>query len=229
MGYWALRPVARVCIALGVTADAMTWSSLALALFAAASLAMGHFGLGAALSAASSLGDALDGLIARESGTASEAGEVFDATADRYAEFLFFAGLAIHWRGEGAAVGLTFAAAAGAMMVSYATAKAEALQVTVPRGAMRRQERAAYLVLGAATVPLATAIVDRLRAPHWMGELPALATLALVAVVGNISAVRRLRAVADAVRTPAAAAAHPPERPAAMARDAQPAAGNVFR
>src|SRR5208337_2083931 len=63
MGYWAMHPVARACIALGLSANAISWASLALAGAAGASLATGHFGVGAALSTISSLGDALDGMV----------------------------------------------------------------------------------------------------------------------------------------------------------------------
>ena len=39
-------------------------------------------------------------------------------------------------------------------MISYASAKAEALQVKMPRGLMRRHERAAVLTLVAGLTPL---------------------------------------------------------------------------
>jgi hypothetical protein len=65
---------------------------------------------------------------------------------------------------------------------------------------MRRQERAAYFTLGAALVPLATAASARWMLPAWVGSLPLFGALGLVAVVGNASAVERLRAIAAAVR-----------------------------
>jgi CDP-diacylglycerol--glycerol-3-phosphate 3-phosphatidyltransferase len=196
MGYWAMRPAARACVALGVTADAVSWTSLALAAGAGGALALGHYGLGAVLSVVSSACDALDGMVARETGTASDAGEVLDAAVDRYAELLFFGGVVLDLRHDELAVALALAATAGAIMVSYSTAKAEALHVEVPRGSMRRQERAVYLAVGAALVPLARAAGDRLGLPAWSGNAPLLAVLALIAVVGNASAVRRLQALA---------------------------------
>ena len=98
MGYWAMRPVARACITLGLTANAVSWISLALAALAGISLAAGDFGVGAVFSLVSSACDALDGMIARETGTASDAGEVLDAAIDRYAELLFFGGIVVHER-----------------------------------------------------------------------------------------------------------------------------------
>jgi hypothetical protein len=87
-------------------------------------------------------------------------------------------------------------AAVGGMMVSYSTAKAEALGVEPPRGAMRRQERAAACVLGATLVPPVAFACHRWGLPGWVATAPLAACLGLVAVVGNWSACRRLRAVA---------------------------------
>jgi CDP-diacylglycerol--glycerol-3-phosphate 3-phosphatidyltransferase len=218
MGYWAMRPAARACIALGVSANAVSWASLGLAVLAGSALAAGAFGVGAVLSVLSSAGDALDGMIARETGTASDAGEVLDATVDRYAELFFFGGIAYFERFDGFTFVLTLAAAAGAIMVSYATAKAEALQVVVPRGAMRRQERAVYLVVGTALVPIAAAVCARMTLPMWIAHVPLVAVLAIVAIVGNVSAVRRLRAVAAAVRKPQPLRAHTTDEASGFAR-----------
>src|SRR5882757_2367633 len=84
MAYWSLQPVARSFIKLGIGPNGITMGSMALALGAAVLLAFGHFGLAAAVTAVASLGDALDGLVARTTGVASDAGEVFDAAVDRY-------------------------------------------------------------------------------------------------------------------------------------------------
>jgi phosphatidylglycerophosphate synthase len=141
MGYWAMRPAARACVALGVSANAVSLVSLGLAVLAGVALAAGAFGVGAALSLLSSAGDALDGMIARDTGTASDSGEVLDAAVDRYAELFFFGGVAYFERFDGFTLILALTATAGAIMVSYSSAKGEALHVPVPRGAMRRQER----------------------------------------------------------------------------------------
>ncbi|HEX8796462.1 MAG TPA: CDP-alcohol phosphatidyltransferase family protein [Polyangiaceae bacterium] len=229
MGYWAMAPVARFFIALGVTANAVSWLSLALAAAAGVSLALGHFGIGAMLSVLSSVCDAIDGYVARETGTASESGEVLDAAIDRYTEFFFLGGIAVHERHDALALLLTLAATAGAMMVSYSTAKAEALGVDPPRGAMRRQERAVYFVLGAGLVPVVAAAAARWGLPAFVDRWPLLAMLALVAVVGNVSAVRRLRAVAEAVRRPTPEPQRHDGEAEALARDAHAAAGDALR
>jgi CDP-diacylglycerol--glycerol-3-phosphate 3-phosphatidyltransferase len=219
MGYWAMRPAARACVALGISANAVSVASLVLAGLAGVALGAGAFGVGAVLSLLSSAGDALDGMIARDTGTASDSGEVLDAAVDRYAELFFFGGIAYFERFDGFTLLLTLAATAGAIMVSYSTAKAEALHVTVPRGAMRRQERAVYLVVGTALVPVVAAICARAALPTWIARAPLVAVLAVVAVVGNVSAVRRLRAVADAVRKPEPLRAQTPDGANRLARE----------
>jgi CDP-diacylglycerol---glycerol-3-phosphate 3-phosphatidyltransferase len=195
-GYWALRPIARACVALEIPANAVSWASLALAALAGIALAGGHFGVGAVLSVLSFGGDAVDGLVAREVGTASDSGEVLDAAVDRYAEFLVLGGVALFERSRPPLLLLALAAMAGGMMVSYSTAKAEALGVAPPRGAMRRQERAVYLVLGAALVPAASFACNTWHLQDWLASAPLVAVLTLVAAVANVSALRRLRAVA---------------------------------
>ena len=197
-GYWSLQPVGRALVALGITANGVTLISLVLGLLSAVALAFGHFGIGAALTAAATLGDALDGIVARQTGTASDAGEVFDAAVDRYQEFFFLGGLAVYFRADMVALVLTLLAVLGSFMVSYGTAKAEALGVESPRGAMRRVERGVCLDAGVVFVPVAGALAARFGLPSWVEHMPILLSLALVGGVGNVSAVRRLYAVARA-------------------------------
>jgi CDP-diacylglycerol--glycerol-3-phosphate 3-phosphatidyltransferase len=229
MGYWAMRPVARFCIAMGLTANAVSWVSFALAAGAGVSLAVGAFGVAAVLSLASSACDALDGMIARDTGTAGDAGEVLDAAIDRYAELFFFGGIVLRERLDPFAVVLTLAATAGAIMVSYSTAKAEALGLPAPRGAMRRQERAVYLVVGVALVPIVAAVCARAGLPPWIARAPLLAALGLVAIVGNVSAARRLRAIAVAAARRGPLRASASNQANAITRDPHAAAGDAIR
>jgi hypothetical protein len=74
------------------------------------------------------------------------------------------------------------------MMISYSTAKAEAMGITPPRGLMRRHERAAYLIAGVGLTSLIPSLV------------PAVVAFALVSVIGNIAAIRRLTAIAAELR-----------------------------
>ncbi len=196
MLYWFMQPAGHAALKLGVTANMMTVMSLLLGLAAGVLLAFGHFGIAAVVATISAAGDALDGWIARETGTSSDAGEVFDAAVDRYVELAFLAGLAFFFRDRELVLCLSMLALGGSFMVSYATAKAEAMQVPAPRGAMRRTERAVYLTLAIAITPIFQALSHDAA---W-SIAPIAFALALVGVVGNASAVRRLAAVSRALR-----------------------------
>jgi CDP-diacylglycerol---glycerol-3-phosphate 3-phosphatidyltransferase len=201
LGYWILAPVARLLVFLGITPNNISWASLALGFLAGACLATGHFGFGAILATISGLLDSLDGMVARLSHVASDAGEVLDAAIDRYVEFFFLSGLIIYYREIPTLQVLTLLALLGSFMVSYSTTKAEALKVNPPKGSMRRPERAVYLTLGAAlsavTIPLFETAHREFSVP---AGYPMVIALGLVAVVGNISSIQRFRSIAKTVR-----------------------------
>jgi len=154
MAYWSLQPWARLLIYLGISPNMISWSSFVLAILAGTCLAFGHFGFGAGFAAIAALLDTLDGMVARMKGMASDAGEVLDAAVDRYTEFFFLAGLIVYYREMPVLIILCLLALMGSFMVSYSTAKAEAMKVTPPRGSMRRTERATLLTLGALLSPI---------------------------------------------------------------------------
>jgi CDP-diacylglycerol--glycerol-3-phosphate 3-phosphatidyltransferase len=198
----ALGGAARGLIAARVTANMVTTGSLALGGLAGVLVANGFFALAATTFALASLGDALDGAVARSSGNESSGGGLFDACADRYGEFFFLAGLAFRSRAHQAALALVLFALLGAFMVSYGSAKAEALGVPVPTGTMRRAQRAACLSLGAVLVPISTLVASRFDLPEWMNDASVLVALAILAILGNASAIVRLRGIALATRFP---------------------------
>ncbi len=80
-----------------------------------------------------SLGDAVDGLIARATQTVSPGGALFDASVDRYEEFFILGGIAYFFRSSGLLLATTLLAFLGSFMVSYGSAKAEALGVAESR------------------------------------------------------------------------------------------------
>jgi len=191
---WAATPVVNACAKLRITPNAVTYSSLAFGAAAAAAFATGHFGVGALLATATGACDSIDGLLARKLGVASPAGELLDAAVDRYVDFALLAGVAFWFRGEPTRLLLALFALLASFMVSYSTAKADAMHVAPPRGSMRRVERSVLLVGAAAITPLAA-----LAGRDW-AALPMLGALGLIALVGNASAVQRLACVRDRVR-----------------------------
>jgi CDP-diacylglycerol--glycerol-3-phosphate 3-phosphatidyltransferase len=190
-----LDSVALRLVALGVTANAITLASLALAGTAAVLLGAGQLGWAAPVIAVASIGDALDGLVARRSGTASVGGALLDASVDRYEEILLLGGLAVLFRDSVAELVLTLAALGGSFMISYGSAKAEAFGRRVPPGVLRRAERAMLLFVGVAVTPPFAAFARGHGLPRWGGYAPVLAAMAVLAVVGNVSAVLRLRKI----------------------------------
>ncbi|HEY6460678.1 MAG TPA: hypothetical protein VIY73_11025, partial [Polyangiaceae bacterium] len=121
---------------------------------------------------------------------------LLDASIDRYEEFFFLGGLAIYFRASTPALVLALLAMCGSFMVSYGSAKAEALGVPVPPGAMRRAERAVILCVGVALMPVFAWAVDAGKLPVWALDGPVFAALLAVGVGANVSAIRRLRFLA---------------------------------
>ena len=200
VGYWFFQPLARLLIFCHVTANQISWASLAFGVLAGVCLAFGHFGSGAVFSAISAVMDSLDGIVARMTRQSSDAGEVLDATVDRYVEFLFLGGLTVYYREIPACLILCLFALVGSFMVSYSTAKAEALHIDPPKGAMRRPERALYLTLGAALSPVTIPLFETYRDFPIAIAHPMLISVCLVAVMANFSAIERLWFVAKMMR-----------------------------
>ena len=200
IGYWILSPVARVLASLHVSPNQVSWISFGFGALAGLFLARGHFGFGAMCATICGLLDSVDGMVARLSGVASDAGEVLDAAIDRYVEFFFLAGLAIYYREQPALQLLTLMALLGSFMVSYSTTKAEALQIEPPNGLMRRPERAVYLTAGAALSGPSIAWFE--SSPEFATPLayPMVLALAMVAVLANFSAIERFWLITKALR-----------------------------
>jgi CDP-diacylglycerol--glycerol-3-phosphate 3-phosphatidyltransferase len=200
IGYWILSPVARALVSLRVSPNQVSWLSFGFGASAGVFLALGHFGFGAICATVCGLLDSVDGMVARLSGVASDAGEVLDAAIDRYVEFFFLAGLIIYYREQPVLQLLALMALLGSFMVSYSTTKAEALQIEPPNGLMRRPERAVYLTAGAA---LSTPSIAWFEGASELGTpvaYPMVLALSMVAVLANFSAIERFWFIARALR-----------------------------
>jgi CDP-diacylglycerol--glycerol-3-phosphate 3-phosphatidyltransferase len=189
--YWALDPVARVLISCRVGPHALSWASLAGGVVTGAALASSRFGIAAVSGTVSGLLDVLDGMVARHMGVASTMGEVLDASMDRCVDFAVLAGIAIAYRESLGLLALSLFALFGSFMVSYSTAKAEALSVSLPPGCMRRPARVFWLLAGATGSALLVPWGGSLQ--WWrLSSAPLVIALGLVAVLSNVSAARRL-------------------------------------
>jgi phosphatidylglycerophosphate synthase len=200
MAYWWLQPIGKFLVACGVTPNMISWASLVFGLLAGVCLAFGHFGFGGAFALVSGFLDSLDGMVARMTGLSSDAGEVLDATVDRYAEAFFISGLIVYYRDIPVLQILALLALMGSFMVSYSSAKAEALHVDPPKGSMRRPERAVYLTLGAILSPITIAEWEYVRDYPIAIGFPMVIALGLIAVLANASAIERMAAIAKEMR-----------------------------
>ena len=188
--YWGLDPLVRALVAVGLSANGVTTIALVLGIGAGVAVAAGWFGLACLLSTVSTLCDILDGQVARMTNTGSARGELFDAVVDRYTEFALIAGFVVYARDVWWLVVIALVALQASFMISYASAKAEALRVSVPRGLMRRHERAACLTIAAGLAPVLGPVLHA----RW-GVLPAGSIfgigLLLVAAIGTTAGVLR--------------------------------------
>src|SRR5438105_10087689 len=188
-GYWAFSPLEKACHALGVTPNELTAASLVASIAAAFFFVPGKPDVAGALVIFGADFDALDGMVARARGTASDAGELIDAAVDRYAEIATFAGIAAYYRSYPLGFWLALTSLAGALLVSYARAKGEISGIDARMGSMNRGERALYIGSAGVLSPyLAQFSEPRVAHPAFYLML---ATLLLVAVMANITAIRR--------------------------------------
>jgi CDP-diacylglycerol--glycerol-3-phosphate 3-phosphatidyltransferase len=192
-GYWCFAPLEKGALKLGLTPNQLTAGSLAASLAGAAAFALGAPLAGGALVITCAILDALDGMVARTRGTASDAGELIDAAVDRYAEIATFAGIAAYYRDFPPGFWLALLSLGGALLVSYARAKGEISGIDARMGSMNRGERAVYIGAAGVLSPSAAAWLE--PGAHHPAYHLLLVTLGLVAIMANVTAIRRFRYV----------------------------------
>jgi CDP-diacylglycerol--glycerol-3-phosphate 3-phosphatidyltransferase len=170
-----LDPIGTFLNRTGLTPNAITLLGLAGTTVGAYILSQGKMTTGAIVLLLSVLVDALDGTMARLRGESSDFGAFVDSVSDRYAEFITFGGLLYYFLSQEnySGVMVTFLATAGSVLVSYVKARAEGLGFTAKVGILTRVER--YIVL----------------MPLLIFNQP-VAAVALIALLGNITAFQRI-------------------------------------
>jgi CDP-diacylglycerol--glycerol-3-phosphate 3-phosphatidyltransferase len=184
--HWAARALGHQLARLEISPDAITWASLLLTSFSIPAIAAGHFEAAGVILLLGAGCDALDGIVARELGVASDSGEVLDAVMDRYADAAPLLGLAFFYRDSWLGLTVVLGALIGSMMVSYVRAKSEAMDLSLPGGLMRRAERLAYLVAALMFGPTLSSFLGlaSVKQPVTLG------VVALIALVSNYAAIR---------------------------------------
>lgn len=136
--------------AVGITPNMATLIGLVLNIIVAVILGFGHPIIAGILLLFASAFDMVDGSIARATNTISKFGGFFDSTIDRYSEIVVYVGLLVWLNSRGdndwGSV-LVLVACAGALMTSYARARAEALGYKASVGLLARPERVILLAL----------------------------------------------------------------------------------
>ena len=123
------RPLARALSSTAATPNALTGTTLLLAIIAAGMLAAGWNIAGGIGIQLVSVVDGVDGELARLKNMATRFGAVFDAVTDRYADALMLAGMtvyAVRFEDLPRAEVVGALALAGALIVSYSRARIEA-------------------------------------------------------------------------------------------------------
>lgn len=145
-----LRPVGANIRKAGITADHLTATGLVMAVAASVAIANGALRGGMLLLILCAVPDALDGAVAKASGTAGPRGAFFDSVADRVTDALLLGGTAwfLASRYDGHMAVLPLAVLSASMLISYERARAEALGLNARGGLMERAERIVVLAFG---------------------------------------------------------------------------------
>jgi CDP-diacylglycerol--glycerol-3-phosphate 3-phosphatidyltransferase len=186
-----LEPFEAWFVRAGVRPIALTYAQVAGSVACALAYAAGLVFSAGFLVLFSGTLDILDGKVARRSNGSTPRGAFLDSVIDRYAEFVVWAGLMVFY-GSGWRVWMVLLAVLGGMMVSYTRARAEGLGVRCEIGWLQRPER--FVLLGFGSI--FSSIAD-----HLVGgdQVLLTATVTVLAVLSNITAVQRMVYVSRAL------------------------------
>lgn len=174
---------------LGLTPNGLTLIGFFFMCFIGVVIATGNFALGGLLVIVAGIFDALDGSLARLTNRVTKFGAFLDSTTDRFAEGALFLGIMHPFlqRGVTFVAYLAMFALLGSLMVSYARARAEGINVEMKEGMLTRFERIALLIIG-------------LGLTAFFGDAPLLIVLAFLAVFTNLTAIQRMWLVYQATK-----------------------------
>lgn len=172
--YWFIRPIEWTSLTLRLSPTAFNLLGVALGCVAGWCFATGRVNLGGWAVLSGGAADVLDGRIARARGMANQRGAFLDSTLDRFAEVGALVGLVVMFRDSASAVALTAAALGGSLLVSYARARGESLDIVCKVGIMQRAERLLLVGFGGILDPAVT---------EWQGWAPGTLLFWIVALM----------------------------------------------
>jgi len=158
-----------------INPNILTFTGVVISFWAAWNLGHGRLMRGALIIILAGLFDMLDGEVARVSRSETRFGAFYDSVIDRYSDIILLQGLMVWYArqqrlGYVVLVGVVFM---GAVMTSYARARAESLIPTCKVGFMERPERIVLLIIGG--------LANRMEAVLW-----------ILAVLGNWTVINRI-------------------------------------
>jgi len=174
-GKFLLDTIVGVLSRYKVNPNIITFTGVLISFWAAWEFGYGQFWRGGLVVILAGLFDMLDGGVARLSRTETAFGAFYDSVIDRYSDVIILQGLMVYYARERmlgyvVLVGIVFM---GAVLTSYARARAESLIPTCKVGFMERPERIVLLIIGA--------LSNRMEAVLWV-----------LAVLGNWTVINRI-------------------------------------
>jgi CDP-diacylglycerol--glycerol-3-phosphate 3-phosphatidyltransferase len=172
---WPVDFIAKLLAPTHIPPNVITWCALVANLWAGILFARGRFAAAGGMMILAGVCDLIDGPVARQQNRVSLFGGFLDSILDRYADLILFLGLLVYYAlvNKFLYAVLAGAAMAGAVMVSYAKARAESLVPTSEIGFWERPERLVLMILGA--------LANRMEVALW-----------ILAIGPNITVVHRI-------------------------------------
>jgi CDP-diacylglycerol--glycerol-3-phosphate 3-phosphatidyltransferase len=174
-GKFVLDQIVRVLTRFRINPNVLTFTGVLISLWAAWEFGHGNFVTGGLVIILAGLFDMLDGEVARVSKSETQFGAFYDSVIDRYSDIIILQGLMVYYAREQmlgyvVLVGVVFM---GAVLTSYARARAESLIPSCKVGFMERPERIVLLIIGG--------LSNRMEAVLW-----------ILAVLGNWTVIDRI-------------------------------------
>jgi len=150
-GKYILSQIVKILSRFKVNPNILTFIGVLISFWAAFEFGYGHFFRGGLVIILAGLFDMLDGEVARVTRSVTEFGAFYDSVIDRYSDVIILQGLMVYYAREQMLgyVVLVGVVVMGAVLTSYARARAESLISTCKVGFMERPERIVLLIIGA--------------------------------------------------------------------------------
>jgi CDP-diacylglycerol--glycerol-3-phosphate 3-phosphatidyltransferase len=192
---WAIGPAERALLRAGAGPDLMNAGGLAFGIASGGLIGLGWLEAGGWAIALAGVCDILDGRLARGLNLASPYGRFIDSTLDRFVETFAFLGFAVYFAERPFGPLVVAAGLGGSLLVSYAQARGETVNVSGSGGLMQRAERLVLQILGCLLDPTLCALLGLPEGTilFWLLVLTAVGALG-TAVHRTVFIARRLRA-----------------------------------